>query len=225
MDGVLCDTAPFHLEAWEKFSEQQGQKITKDLFYRTFGMKNAQIFPLLFGKQFSNKKTRILSDEKELLFRSCIKGKAKPFPGVLEFIKELCKHNFVCAIGSSAPKKNVELVVKELKLGKYIKGFISGDDVLAGKPDPAIFNMAAQLCGAENANCLVVEDAVVGIQAANAAGMASVAVTNTCVSQYFKSADRIVNSMSKMNAEKTKLLILANIKRKNDSANKTHRGR
>ena len=213
MDGVLVDTAPFHIEAWKIFGERHNRPVSEEFFYKTFGMVNQEIIPLLFGAEMSIEESRPFMDEKEAVFRDCIKGKIAPIRGVMELVEDLHANGIATAVASSAPRENVDLLTAELGLDRYAKIRLCGDDVTRGKPDPQIFLKAAELCGVPPAACLVVEDAVVGVEAANAAGMASLAVTTTCERDALAAADLVVDSLQEMDAGAALALI-----RKNDGA-------
>ncbi|MFH1762115.1 MAG: HAD family phosphatase [bacterium] len=201
MDGVLADTAPYHLQAWQIFGDKYKKHISREFFFKCFGMKNAEIFPMIFGNNAAPGSLRDLSNEKEAIFRTCIKDKVSPLPGIMSLLSDLQSNKIITAIGSSAPRENVELVIEELGLNKYIKGYICSDDVKMGKPDPEIFLKTAEMCGVPAQNCLVIEDAVVGVKAANSAGMVSVAVTNTASAEELKDADLIIESAQEFDAE------------------------
>ncbi len=209
MDGVLVDTAPFHLEAWDIFGRKHGKDCTREFFFSHFGMKNNEIFPELFGP-IDARQIQAYSDEKESLFRDCIRGRIKPMDGVVELIAALHQDGFGIGIGSSAPRDNVHFIVKEIGIQPFLSGLITGDDVDRGKPDPSIFLGAARACNAKYHDCVVFEDAPVGVQAAKAAGMACVAITTTTEPENLRLADLVVRSFVKVTVDPILNLIEAN---------------
>ena len=98
------------------------------------------------------------------------------------------------AIASSAPPKNIEVLVQELQIGKYFDAIVSGYDI-PGKPDPAVFLKAAQQVEVLPENCVVIEDAVAGVEGAKNAGMKCIAVTTTNVAEALSKADLIFDSL------------------------------
>src|SRR5262249_2063601 len=83
---------------------------------------------------------------------------------------------FKQAIGSSAPRENLDLILRLTQAGAYFDAIVSGEDTQRGKPDPQVFQLAAAKLGADPSRCVVFEDAVAGVQAARAGGMKCVAV-------------------------------------------------
>ncbi len=202
MDGILADTAPFHLEAWKRFGDKYNKHISREFFFRTFGMENMEIFKMIFGTEMQADMCRALSEEKEALFRDCIGSGLKPFAGVMEFIRDLCRNNVLAAVGSSGPRSNVSFIIRELGLEPLICGYICGDQVSRGKPAPDIFLKAAEIAAVKPSDCLVVEDSLVGIDAACAAGMTCVAVTNTESWERLHKANYVVHSLVEMDARR-----------------------
>lgn len=102
------------------------------------------------------------------------------------------------ALGSSAPPANLRLIIDVLGLGPYIDGFVSGEQVAAGKPAPDIFLAGAKLLSVPPARCLVIEDAPAGVQAAHAAGMRCLAVRRAgqLDAPGIEKADAVVDSLT-----------------------------
>jgi len=202
MDGVLVDTGEFHFPAWSQALSEHGIPFTRELFRTTFGMNNAGILAVLLGQapapglltETFTELSRSISDRKEQLFRQAVRGHAQPLAGVLAWLERLRAAGVRQAIASSAPPANIDALVDELGLRTYFDAIVSGSD-LPGKPDPAVFLKAAHLLGVPPERCIVVEDAVVGVEAARRAGMKCVAVTTTNPAQALKGADVIVERL------------------------------
>ncbi|MDQ3855563.1 MAG: HAD-IA family hydrolase, partial [Chloroflexota bacterium] len=105
------------------------------------------------------------------------------------------------AVASSAPMENVEVTIEELGIRDCFGAIVSGDDVTRGKPHPQVFTTAAGRLGVKPIDCIVVEDAVVGVQAGIRAGMTVYAVTNTRRREELYRADRIVDSLEELTAD------------------------
>lgn len=209
MDGVLVDTAPFHLEAWRIFGEKRGKPVTSESFYKYFGMKNEEIFPDMFGP-LAPDQIQVLSDDKESTFRSLIKGSIRPLLGVERLIRDLYDSGIRIGVGSSAPRENVMFILGELGIASMLNGIVTGDDVQRGKPDPSIFLGAAQKCGSHPHCCLVFEDALVGVAAAKAAEMACVAITTTTTKDNLGQADLVIGEYSQLTVSAILELIAKN---------------
>jgi len=202
MDGVLVDTAEFHFQAWSHALSEHGIPFTRQSFQATFGLNNASILTIILGQTPAPKLLTEISDRKEQLFRQAVRGHAQLLPGVLAWLERLKPVLSVSegvaamrqAIASSAPPANIDAVVDELGLRRYFDAIVSGFD-LPGKPDPAVFLEAAHRIGVPPERCVVVEDAVAGVQGAKRAGMKCVAVTTTNPAQALTGADVIVERL------------------------------
>ena len=198
-DGVVVNSSDLHIEAWKKLSEEEGMVFPEHLFKMSFGMKNEQIIPDLFGWTHEVQEIRRLDARKELLYRELVVSRgASTFPGVESFLKMLKKQRFPCVIGSSAPRLNVTVALDTLKLCGFFQAIISGEDAPLGKPDPHIFLAGAKALGLKPRECVVFEDAHVGIAAARAAGMKVVAVANTFPPASLHEADCVVDRLDEL---------------------------
>ena len=195
MDGVIADTAPYHLKAWQEVFQKRGVAFTKEDFRRNFGQRNDTIIRDTLGKVTSQSEIDTIAREKERKFRKTVKQNIKPLPGAIELIKSLAQHGFKLALASSAPIENIKLVTKGLDIDNCFHTIVSGRDVTEGKPSPQVFLLAAQRLGIEPGNCIVTEDAIAGITAAKRAGMKCLAVTNTHPRPSLMEADLVVDTL------------------------------
>jgi beta-phosphoglucomutase len=117
-----------------------------------------------------------------------------PLPGAAEWVSRLGGEGWRQAIASSAPRLNVEVVLRVLGLRSAFQAIVSAEDVSAGKPDPQVFLLAAERLGVAPARCVVVEDAALGIEAARRAGMYSVGVRGATTTD----ADLSVDSLDEL---------------------------
>jgi beta-phosphoglucomutase family hydrolase len=162
MDGVLVNTGEYHYEAWKKTFQELDVSFSKDQFRATFGMNNPGILEMICGMKLPPDQEQRISERKESLFREVVKGNAKLLPGVEEALKNFSARNLKMAIASSAPPRNIEVLVQKLQIGEYFDAIVSGYDI-PGKPDPAVFLRAAQQLGIEPEKCTVIEDAIAGV--------------------------------------------------------------
>jgi beta-phosphoglucomutase len=201
LDGVLIDTAPFHKQAWYDFAQKQGFEISGEIFYSTFGMQNYQIMPILAGRDLPPDEIERLSEWKEKRYRELVAGKMTLLAGARTLIDDLKDKGFLLAIGTSTPRVNVSLVLEQIPTLNYFDAFVTGEDVSKGKPHPDTFLKAAEKLSLAANRCVVVEDAVQGVQAGKAAGMAVVAVTTTRSREDLKQANLTVDSLAELRAE------------------------
>jgi beta-phosphoglucomutase family hydrolase len=207
MDGVLVDTGEFHFKAWQQTFEELGVAFDKEDFKATFGMNNAGILEWVYGRKPEPKEISTISDEKEAFFRKLIKGKAKSLPGVQDWLRQFQAWGIKQAITSSAPPKNIEVLVAELRIEEFFDAIVSGFD-LPGKPNPHVFLKAANIIQVEPVHCVVIEDAIAGVEGAKRAGMKCIAVTTTNPASKLAKADYIVDRLGNMNRENFLSLIV-----------------
>jgi len=200
MDGVLVDTGNFHYQSWKETFEEFDILFDKEDFRKTFGMNNAGILEWVFGEKPQPEKVSRISDEKESIFRDLVKGKAKPLPGVLDWLKQFQAWGLRQSIASSAPPKNIEVIVAELNIEEYFDAIISGFN-LPGKPNPDVFLKAADAIRIRPENCIVIEDAIAGVEGAKRAGMKCIAVKTINPANALEKADLILNNLGEMSKE------------------------
>lgn len=201
LDGVLVDTGWAHKQAWFALAEKQGLDISDDFFYSTFGMTNDRIIPMLLGRTPSPQQLNQLSDWKEQFYRQLISDKLTLDNNVETLLADLKRRGLSLAIGSSAPKANLDLIRRRLRFDQYFDAYVTCEDVTEGKPSPQTFLKAAEKLSIPPSNCVVVEDAVQGIEAAKAAKMAVIAVTTTRKHADLAKADLIFDTLAEIKAD------------------------
>jgi len=207
MDGVLVDSSEAHFRAWNLLGEELGQPFSRELFERTFGMHNAQIFPLWLGARTASLRGEELSRRKELLYRTECRELIQPLAGAPELVRELAAAGFRLAVGSSGPRLNVDLALKVLGVTDLFHGLSTAEDVTRGKPDPQVFTVAATRLDLPARRCVVVEDAPQGVAAGRAAGCRVVAVTSTRPAAELEAADLIVEALGEVNSGRLRALL------------------
>jgi beta-phosphoglucomutase family hydrolase len=206
MDGVIADTGKYHLLAWQHVFKKQDIVFTKQDFERLFGQRNDTIISVTMGKALSQTEIDDIANDKEIFFRAAVKSNVKPFPGVIALLKTLKTNNISSAIASSAPLDNIRLILGEIGLTEYFQAIVFGREVSEGKPNPQVYIKAAQKLGAAPSNCIVIEDAIAGVEGARNAGMKCIAVTNTHKAAELSRADLVVDSLEKVGINDLKQL-------------------
>jgi HAD superfamily hydrolase (TIGR01509 family) len=194
MDGVLVDTGELHYRSWKEALDEVGTAFTREHFTATFGMNNAGILETIFGEDLTTELYEQISTHKEESFREMVKGNADTLPGVNALLDKFAALRMKQAIASSAPPENIDVLVAELKIAEYFDALISGSDI-PGKPDPGVFLKSARVVGVEPQNCIVIEDAIAGVEGARNAGMKCIAVTTTNPGEALAQADFVVDSL------------------------------
>jgi beta-phosphoglucomutase len=195
LDGVLVDTAEFHFQAWRALLEPLGVELSKEDFRRTFGLRNDTILRDLLG-DLPREEIARLSERKEALFRKRARGRITALPGALDLLHRLRRRGKKMAMVSSTPRENIELIVDELGLEGFFGAIVAAEDTQRGKPDPEGFLLAAQRLEVEPRQCLVLEDATGGVEAARRAGMRCIAVATTRPREALAEADLVVDSLT-----------------------------
>jgi beta-phosphoglucomutase len=177
MDGTLVDTAELHFAAWVAACRELGRDFTRDDFAATFGKRNPEILAILFGPQrFSPDEVAAIGTRKEDFYKAEARRGVDLLPGVRPLMDALHREGFAQAIGTSAPRGNLDLILELTGIARYLGAGITEQDTTRGKPHPEVFLNAARKLGVEPARCVVFEDAIAGVQAAKAGGMKAVGV-------------------------------------------------
>lgn len=197
MDGVLVDTGEFHFQSWLAALSKFNIEFNYEIFRTTFGMNNEGITRLLLGDRYSHDLYLLISDQKEETFRELIRGKVQLLPGVQPLLIAIKDASIPQGIGSSAPQLNIDTIVYELNLGSYFQALVSAAG-MPSKPNPAVYLEVASRLGLLPENCIVIEDAIPGVEAARRAGMKCIAVTNTNPASDLQSASLVVDRLDRI---------------------------
>ena len=178
MDGTLVDTAELHFAAWQEMGTLLGKPFSRADFTATFGKRNPEILRQFYGERFSEQEIDELGTKKEDVYKAAARKQGiELLPGARALLDGLKEAGFRQAIGSSAPRGNVDLRILPLTgTERLFDGIVAMEDTQHGKPHPQVFLLAAQLLGAAPRDCVVFEDAPAGVQAARAGGMKCIAV-------------------------------------------------
>ncbi len=165
LDGVLVDSMPTHFQCWKAaFENVAGIRITERDLYLLEGMRGIELILKIFEqKSFTNQElAKKVSDEKDLLFKQV--RRVEPFEGVREMVQQLpCAK----AVVSGSGRRDVETILDSSFGLDNFSAIVTADDVQKGKPDPTAFTTALQRMGLKPHNAVVVENAPLGVTAAN----------------------------------------------------------
>jgi HAD superfamily hydrolase (TIGR01509 family) len=193
LDGVIVDSRPHHLSAWNELARRHDLRHGPDYFTATFGLRNDAI---LGGLGIAPDAVAALAAEKESLFRGAARGRVETLPGVRGLLDALDRESIPRAVVTSTPRENLKLVLESLGLTERFHALVAEEDASKGKPDPEGFLVAARRLGVEPARCIVIEDAPAGLAAAKAAGMRAIGVTTTRPATDLGDADLAVDSLA-----------------------------
>ncbi|HEX5475354.1 MAG TPA: HAD family phosphatase [Vicinamibacterales bacterium] len=180
LDGTLIDSEEFHWLSWRHALHADGVEISRAQFLASFGQRNDRILHAWLGEQAPADRVRRLGEAKEVEYRRLVETRGQtPLPGAADWLVRLHAAGWRQAIASSAPRLNVDVMLRVLSLTPYFDAIVSAEDVTMGKPDPQVFQAAAARLGVPPSHCVVVEDAAAGVEAARRAGMRSIGVNRT----------------------------------------------
>jgi len=193
MDGTIVDNMAFHTKSWIAFFERRGHAIDADAFFRaTAGRQGGEIIRSHFGEHLLDDEVMTLNHEKEAVYRELYAPHRKAVEGFEDLIADAKSQGIALAVGTAAPPANVEFTLDGLDLRRHFDAIVGATDVARGKPHPDVFLEAAKRCGAEPADCIVFEDAPLGVEAARRAGMRAVVLTTTLPAEAFAEFDNVI---------------------------------
>jgi beta-phosphoglucomutase len=207
VDGVLVDSYQAHFASWRQLYGELGRDYSESAFASDFGRRSGDILRRTLGNQLTDGQIHEMDQRKEALYRNLLRKNFVPMDGAVDLIDALAADGFWLAVGSSAPLANIVLSLEKLARAAKFSAIVSGADVTRGKPDPQVFQMAAERLGASPASCAVIEDAVHGIEAAQRAGMIGIALVGTATHRQLGKADLVVDSLHELSAAKIRGLI------------------
>lgn len=179
LDGVIVDTAKYHFLAWKKLADNLGFEFTLEHNELLKGVSRVRSLEILLdiGKVDlpEDEKLKIMQEKNEHYLKYITQmGQEEILDGILNVLLHLKKQNIPFSLGSAS--KNARLILKQLKLIDLFDAIVDGNDVSNAKPDPEVFLIAAKKLNTDPQNCIVIEDAIAGVEAANNAGMTSVGI-------------------------------------------------
>jgi beta-phosphoglucomutase len=179
LDGVIVSTDEFHYQAWKQISEEENLHFNRDINEKLRGVSRSESLKIIIKfskKDYSEFEQEQLTERKNDIYKKLLKTiSAKDIlPGVYPLITKLKEQGIKIAIGSSS--KNAKYILEKIGLLNLFDAVVDGTDIKRSKPDSEVFLLAAERLGVKVGECVVVEDAEAGIDAALAAGMKAVGV-------------------------------------------------
>ncbi|MDO9628646.1 MAG: beta-phosphoglucomutase [Acholeplasmataceae bacterium] len=179
LDGVIVSTDELHFLAWKYISDQEHIEFSKTINHRLRGVSRMASLEIILEKAkraYSNEEKEALAEKKNNYYIELLSSLTPKdiLPHVLEVLGKLKEKGIKIAIGSSS--KNAKAILRQIRLIDIFDEVADGNDIINSKPAPDVFLIAAKKLGLNPKDCAVVEDAVVGIEAAKAAQMTAIAV-------------------------------------------------
>lgn len=174
LDGVIVHTDHYHYLAWKKIADQEHIEFDKEINNRLRGISRKESLDIILekaNKVYSQDEKNSLTESKNKIYVESLKqlNDTQIIDGVMDVLFGLKQKKFKCAIGSSS--KNAGLILKQLNLLDKFDVIIDGNSIERSKPFPDVFELAAKKLGVKPEECIVIEDAISGIEAAKNANM------------------------------------------------------
>jgi len=172
LDGTLIDSMPVHFEAWTAGLRNSGfqYEFSEEFFYSLGGVPTKRIIEILNEKHGTHMDPEAVMHEKERIYLERLAGVPRIEP-VVAFAERAVAKGIPVSIASGGPRPVVDAALRGAKLASLFPVIVTPEDVTHGKPSPEMFLLAAKKMGVPPGQCLVLEDAELGRQAAVAAGM------------------------------------------------------
>ena len=202
LDGVILSTDDFHYKAWKKLADRLNIPFNREKNNRLRGVSRmASLEIILEGYHFSEEEKLAFAEEKNNTYRELLNGLTPDFVSVdvRDTLDELKNKGLKIAIGSSS--KNTKLILSRVGLINAFDAIADGTDIKKSKPDPEVFLIAAKRIGLEPKDCIVVEDAFAGIDAAVAGGFVPVAIGDACAHKQVKYKLEVLSDLLKIVGE------------------------
>ena len=222
-DGVITDSEILHLRAFNQALAQHGMEITKEDYYKDYlGLTDLDLLNLLVNESLLKADAREiinLAEQKKQVFEKLAKAEGSIIEGVQDFLQMLKQNNIPMAICSGALLTEIELILEEGRLRSFFEVIVSAEQVKKGKPNPEGLLLTLQKlnrivspaqpvlskvegAGIQNPilpnHCIVIEDSHWGLEAAKAAGMHTVAITNSYDADQLAMAEKVVTQLSEL---------------------------
>ena len=182
MDGVLVDSGAHHRDAWRATFRDLGLTPPSEFWRITIGRPADEAVAALFDGVDGAQARRLAEVKRDHYTRLARRG-TMPVAGVTAFVDALARDGVPRAVATSATRRELERVLRVLGLRSRFEVLVTADDVRWGKPHPEVYLKAAAGLGVDPSGCIVFEDAIVGVQAARAAGMRVIGVTSAHTSE------------------------------------------
>lgn len=202
MDGTLIDNTPYHFKSWQAFYKKHGLGELSASEYKS-SISGVPIIETL-RRLFPDADEATLKDylnEKESYYREIYAPFLRPINGLENFLTELKDAGVKMAMASSATMGDINFILNKVPIRNDFEAIIDGSRVSRGKPNPQIFLKAAKELNADPVNCVVFEDSLAGIKAANAAGMKVVGITTGHQADQLQPSNLVIDDYSTLTVQ------------------------
>jgi beta-phosphoglucomutase family hydrolase len=204
MDGTLIDNTPFHFKSWQMMYRKYNKgELSKETYYGEIsGVPVMQTIRRVFGEGKTEKELEALLDEKEDFYRQSYLPYLAPINGLENFLSELKDAGVKMAMGTSATQADIDFIFDHIPIAQYFDVVINSTHVTRPKPDPQVFLKAAEKLRMPPVKCVVFEDSLAGVKAANSAGMKVAAITTGHTAADLHPINLVFNDYSELTVQK-----------------------
>lgn len=186
LDGVIVSTDDCHYRAWKRMADEEGIPFDRHVNERLRGVSRMESLSIILEraeKAYTDEEKQELASRKNAYYVQLIGQLTQRdiLPGAMDTLQWLKNHGVRVAIGSSS--RNTPIILRQIGLSEAFDAVADGNAILHSKPDPEVFLLAAKLLGLKPQNCLVVEDADAGIEAALAGRMRALGVGSAAANE------------------------------------------
>ena len=203
-DGVLVDSEPLHLRAYQEVLEPLGFSLPREKYYSTYlGYDDAGVFKAVAATRdwrIDDQRLLALIEEKGRVYEELLTAGDIMYPGAAECIARLAAR-WPLGIASGAARHEIEMMLRGRSLDRYFRFIVAAGETAEGKPAPDPYRKAALLHGQAPLECVAIEDSRWGIESAKAAGLHCIAITHTYPVNDLLTADAIVTSLAELTPE------------------------
>ncbi|HUZ03333.1 MAG TPA: HAD family phosphatase [Thermomicrobiaceae bacterium] len=198
LDGLLVDSEPVQIAAWEAFLAELGHSLDRALLAEMFGLRIWDSARLVVERLVLDLTVDAVVQRRDELFFASLPGRLIAMPGAIEIVAELRGRGVPLALATSGHRRYVDVALDEIGLAGAFDVEVTGDAVARGKPAPDIYLSAAKRLGVEPGACVALEDAPLGVASAKSAGMRCLAVPNSMTAGLpgLEAADAVLESLS-----------------------------
>jgi beta-phosphoglucomutase len=202
LDGVLVSTDEYHYRSWVRIAKEEGFDFFDHEFNHQFRgvgrMECVEILTRASGRLFTTEQKKEIADRKNRYFAESLSSVSpvELLPGALAALKELRRRGIKIAVASNS--RNAKPIIKQVGIEQYLDAIVDGHEIENSKPDPEVFLLAAKSVGVEPVHCIVVEDAIAGLEAARRAGMKALGIGTR---ERLPQADIVVPDLSRISVD------------------------
>lgn len=200
LDGLLVDSEPLQIAAWDAFLMEYGHRLSPSLLGDMFGLRVWDSAGLLIERLGLPLRVDAVVEARDRIFLDSLAGNLVPMPGARELVGDLARRGIPLGLATSGHRRYVDVVLREIGLEGVFDAEVTGGEVAHGKPAPDIYLAAARALDVPPRLALALEDAPHGVAAARAAGMRCLAIPNAMTRDLpgFDKADAVLDSLAEV---------------------------